>query len=112
MNDVVTIVQDTSGSPVVDVTSPTGVASSRGRLIGTVNTRVTDARRNYVANSVFSAWSSDTAPTGYTVGTGSVGRYPVGSFVGTMNLLVDGGVSDHMMAMIPGRPGKAAPPRT
>lgn len=93
VNDVVTIVQDTSGSPVVEVPSPTGVASSRGRLIGTVNTRVTDARRNYVANSIFANWTSDTAPTGYTVGIGSVGRYPVGSFVGTMNLLVDGAVT-------------------
>ena len=28
------------------------------------------------------------------------------SYVNGMNLVVDGGVSDHMLSMIPGRPGK------
>ena len=31
------------------------------------------------------------------------------SYVNGMNLVVDGGVSDHMLSMIPGRPGKASP---
>jgi glucose 1-dehydrogenase len=30
------------------------------------------------------------------------------SYVNGMNLVVDGGVSDHMLSMIPGRPGKPA----
>lgn len=33
---------------------------------------------------------------------------PSASYVTGQNLVVDGGVSDHMLAMIPGRPGKAA----
>ena len=31
---------------------------------------------------------------------------PQASYVNGQNLVVDGGVADHMMAMIPGRPGK------
>jgi glucose 1-dehydrogenase len=31
------------------------------------------------------------------------------SYVNGLNLVVDGGVSDHMLSMIPGRPGKASP---
>lgn len=93
VNDLVTVVRDTAGSAVVEVISPSAVASSRGRLVGTVSTSITDARRNYVQNALFDAWATDTAPAGYTIGVGSVGRYPVGSFVGTMNLLVDGAVT-------------------
>jgi glucose 1-dehydrogenase len=33
---------------------------------------------------------------------------PQASYVNGMNLVVDGGVSDHMLSMIPGRPGKTA----
>jgi 3-oxoacyl-[acyl-carrier protein] reductase len=32
------------------------------------------------------------------------------SYINGVNLLVDGGVSDHMLALIPGRPGAATPP--
>ncbi|MFD0666900.1 SDR family NAD(P)-dependent oxidoreductase [Ramlibacter sp. MAHUQ-53] len=34
------------------------------------------------------------------------------SYVNGVDLLVDGGISGHMMAMIPGRPGKAAAPKS
>ena len=33
------------------------------------------------------------------------------SYVNGANLVIDGGVSDHMLAMIPGRPGKAVTPK-
>ena len=32
---------------------------------------------------------------------------PSAGYVTGQNLVVDGGISDHMLAMIPGRPGKA-----
>lgn len=112
--DVATIVRDTAGRPVVELLSPTGVASSRGRLVGTVGTRVTDGRRNLVPNPVFRAWTSDTAPTGYTVGyfgggrTGRVGRYPRSTTPGTadMTLAVDGAVASGASS-IPVRGGVA-----
>lgn len=93
VGEQVTIVRDTAGTALTEVASPSALAGPRGRLVATVSTTVTDARRNYVANPIFTNWTSDTAPTGYTVGVGTVGRYPVSSFVGTMNLLVDGAVT-------------------
>jgi hypothetical protein len=45
------------------VTTPTGLAGSRGILSGTVATSTTDARRNAVANPVMATWSSLTAAT-------------------------------------------------
>ena len=37
----------------------------------------------------------------YLIGSGA-------AYVNGQNLVVDGGVADHMLAMIPGRPGKPA----
>ena len=93
VNDLVTMVRDTAGAAVVEVTSPSGIASSRGRLVGTVATKVTDGRRNYVPNSVFTNWTSDTAPTNYTVSAGAVARYPRTSGTADLTLAVDGAVT-------------------
>jgi len=94
VNDLVTIVRDTAGAAVVEVTSPSGIASSRGRLVGTVSTKVTDARRNYVPNSVFTTWTSDTAPSGLTVVGGvGVARYPRTTPTAALSVVVDGAVT-------------------
>jgi NAD(P)-dependent dehydrogenase (short-subunit alcohol dehydrogenase family) len=46
---------------------------------------------------------------GHPVDIGEAVKYLIStnaSYVNGMNLVVDGGVSDHMLSMIPGRPGK------
>jgi len=55
------------------VTSPSGLAGPRGVLTGTVAANATDARRNHVANPVFSTWSSLTASTDWTHNQGTAG---------------------------------------
>lgn len=62
----VTVVTDTSGSPVLELTSPSGVAGSRGRLVATVGTKVTDVRRNIAPNGALQTWTDDTTITGWT----------------------------------------------
>jgi len=109
VNDVVTLVRDTSGNAVIEVTSPSGVASSRGRLIGTVATRVTDARRNYVGNPTFATWTNDTTPPDYTItlaGGAGVGRYPRNSATGSQSLQIDGALASGQTS-IPLRGGTA-----
>ena len=61
----VSIVRDTAGRPVLEITSPSGLVSSRGRLVATVSTRVTEGRRNLVAGPQFSAWTGTLAATGW-----------------------------------------------
>lgn len=93
----VTLVRDPAGGAVVEVTAPSAVASPRGRLVGTVSTTVTDARRNYAANGLFTTWTSDTAPANYTIGgtPGGVGRYPKTTAAGTadLSLQLDGALA-------------------
>jgi|GEM_PF-3515400 len=95
--DFVTLVADTSGTAVTSVSSPAGLASPRGRLVGTVATRVADARRNYVVNGTFGTWTNDTTPGSYTltnsvIGSGIVARYPRDSANTNLSLQVDGAV--------------------
>ena len=69
---LVTIVADTVGRPVVEVTSPAGIAGPRGRLVATIGTRVTDTRRNLARNGRFSDWvSSNEARYWAAAGTSS-----------------------------------------
>lgn len=91
--DEVALVRDTSGRPIIELTSPTGLASSRGRLVGEVSTRVTERRRNLTRNGVFSEWASDTALTGWTASSVRVGRYPRTSVERETTLVTDGALS-------------------
>lgn len=98
VNDVVTIVADTGGTAVSAVPSPSGLATSRGRLVGVVTTRVADVRRNYAANGTFGTWTDDTTPASYTltnavIGAGTVVRYPRSSSPSNLSLQVDGAVA-------------------
>lgn len=98
VNDVVTLIADTAGTAVTSVPSPSGLATSRGRLVGVVTTRVADVRRNYLANGTFGTWTDDTTPASYTltnavIGAGVVARYPRASANTNLTLQVDGAVA-------------------
>jgi hypothetical protein len=97
--DVVTIVRDTAGFPVLELTAPAGVSGPRGRLVGTVATRVTEPRRNLALNGTFGAWTNATTPQGWQgIGTAPMpiaGRYPRTTpltWTGTSNAAYAGGV--------------------
>ena len=91
--DVVSIVRDVDGRPVVELTSPSGVASSRGRLVGQAATKVTERRRNLVANGVFAAWTTDAALTGWTASGVKIGRYGRDAIAEETGLVTDGTLS-------------------
>jgi hypothetical protein len=65
----------TSGGVVApqSVTSPSGLASSRAQLVGTVGTKATDARRNYAANPVMATWTNLTTAPDWTHNSGTGG---------------------------------------
>jgi hypothetical protein len=65
----------TSGGVVApqSVTSPSGLASSRAQLVGTVGTKATDARRNYAANPVMATWTNVTTAPDWTHNSGTGG---------------------------------------
>lgn len=89
--DEVTFVRSTSGSPVVELTSPADLAGARGRLFGTVATRATSVRRNYVRTPTFSTWTTPSAPSTWTsVGGLVVGEYPRNTPSTLSTLVTDG----------------------
>lgn len=54
-------------TPPQEVTSPSGLASSRGRLVATVGTQATNvARRELAINGGFTAWTSASQATNWT----------------------------------------------
>lgn len=69
---LVTLLTSGGVTPPQAVESPSGLASSRARLVGTVGTKVTDARRNYVADPVMTDWADIDTPNQWThrIGTG------------------------------------------
>lgn len=69
----VTLVRNAAGDPVIELMSPAGLASSRGRLVATVGTSLTDVRRNYAINGLLGTWASETSATGWT---GTMAKYP------------------------------------
>lgn len=74
---IVTIVVDTAGRPLTELTSPSGLASSRGRVVAEVTTQALHAARNWIANPLFDGWASVSAPAKWT-GTG--GTFNVGEY--------------------------------
>ena len=94
VGDEITIARNSSGDPVTELTSPRGLASARGRLVGTVNTGVTDGRRNLVQNGALTSWASTTLPTGMT--SSSVAEYPRDTPASTVTLALDGGMTSGM----------------
>lgn len=74
---IVSIVIDTSGRPLTELTSPSGVAGSRGRVVAEVGTLATHAARNLIVNPLFDDWSSVSAPSNWT-GTG--GTFNAGEY--------------------------------
>jgi hypothetical protein len=82
--DRVTLTRDSAGLPQIELASPAGLAGSRGRLVATVNTSISDARRNYAVNghmarvtsNEFDSWSGTkayarTTPQTWTAFVGS-----------------------------------------
>ena len=63
---LVTLLTSGGVTPPQAVESPSGLASSRARLVGTVGTKVTDARRNYVADGTFVDWTGLEAASQWT----------------------------------------------
>ena len=86
----VTIVRDTSARPVLELTSPAGVSGSRGRLVGTVATKVADVRRNLSRNGVLTSWTSDTVLAHWTASSARLGRYPRNLPARETTLVTDG----------------------
>ena len=89
--DEITIVKDATGAAVVELTSPTGVASARGRLVASVATTVTDARRNLVRNGALTSWTSTTQPA--TMTTTGVAEYPRTTPASTVTLALNGAIT-------------------
>jgi hypothetical protein len=90
----VTIVQNTAGDPLIELSSPAGLASSRGRLVSTVSTTVSDSRRNYVSNGALTSWTNSTTPRFFGSATNNVEQYFRSSASGAnLTLQVDGSVS-------------------
>jgi len=87
--DTVTLVQNTDGDPIVELTSPAAIASGRGRLVGTVDVATAIVERNYVLNPLVDTWTSNTAPTGYTT-QGTIGRYARTAVTTTHAVNLDG----------------------
>jgi hypothetical protein len=111
----VSIVRDTAGRPVLDITSPSGIAGPRGRLVATAGTRVTDGRRNLVAGPQFSAWASALSATGWAAGgdttsiTPTAGQFTrsfTDAFTGTTNAAYTGGVTYTSIAYTGLTPGR------
>ncbi len=99
---LVTIARDTTGRPLLEITSPSGVSGSRGRLVASVATTVTERRRNLANYGTFEAWTSATAAAGWQTGgdtsggTPQIGRVPrglVNTFDGTTSVAYTGGVT-------------------
>jgi hypothetical protein len=90
----VTIVANTAGDPLIELSSPAGLASSRGRLVSTVSTTVADSRRNYVSNGALTSWTNATTPRFFGTATNAIDQYfrisPSGA---NLTLQVDGNVS-------------------
>jgi hypothetical protein len=112
---LVTIARDTTGRPILEVTSPSGVAGSRGRLVASVATSVTERRRNLATYGTFETWTSATAATGWTTGgdvsggTPQIGRVPralVNTFDGTTSVAYTGGVPYTTLSYTGSTPGK------
>lgn len=66
--DRVTFHRDNTGAPVIELTSPSGLAGSQQRTVASVQTRITDVRRNYVRNGTLTGTSGST----FTSWTGGV----------------------------------------
>lgn len=74
---LVTLLTSGGVTPPQAVESPSGLASSRARLVGTVGTKVTDARRNYVADPVMTDWADIDTPNQWTHRIGFGGGFAV-----------------------------------
>jgi hypothetical protein len=81
--DELSITATSGGATTIELTSPSGLASPRGRLVATVATRVADGRRNLVQNGTLETWTTPNAAPGFeTAGTTPagqtmrVGQYP------------------------------------
>jgi hypothetical protein len=81
--DEITITTTSGGATTLALASPSGLASSRGRLVGTVSTSVADHRRNLVQNGTVETWTTPNAAAGFeTAGTTPsgqtmrIGQYP------------------------------------
>lgn len=72
-NELVTVVTGDGVRGPHEVTSPSGLASSRGRLVATVGTQQGDSRRNYARNSPPATWTSRTAATGWATKNAAAG---------------------------------------
>lgn len=88
----VTITVDAAGRPLTELTSPSGLAGSRGRVVAEVTTMATHASRNLAVNPLFDDWSSVSAPDNWTGqgGTFNAGEYPRNTPATLTGILVNG----------------------
>ena len=112
--DEVTIVRDTSGRPVLELTSPSGVTGSRGRLVGTVSSRVTDGRRNLAPNGTLATFTGE-ALTGWSNANsnthGKYARTEPTTWSATLNATLNGGQTYTSLAFTGGGPASVLLPR-
>lgn len=88
----VSFVIDTSGRPVTQLTSPSGLAGSRGRVIAEVTTQSPHAKRNWVLNPLMEDWTDAFTPESWTDegGTFNVAEYPRDTAATVSGVLVNG----------------------
>lgn len=75
---IVSIVSDTAGRPLAEISSPSGLLSSRGRVVADVGTQAVHAKRNWCPNPLFLNWTNAFTPEDWADegGTFNVGEYP------------------------------------
>lgn len=75
---IVSIVTDTAGRPLTEITSPSGLASSRGRVVADVGTQAVHAKNNWCPNPLFLRFADVFTPEDWADegGTFNVGEYP------------------------------------
>jgi hypothetical protein len=101
--DEITITTTSGGATTLELASPAGLASSRGRLVGTVSTSVADHRRNLAQNGTVETWTNPntaagfetagTTPAGQTMRIGQYPRTTPTSFSAQLSVALTGGTT-------------------
>lgn len=89
---IVSICDDSAGRPLQEITSPSGLASSRGRVVAEVTTSAAHASRNFAVNPLMTDWTDAFTPAGWADegGTFNVGEYDRTTPATVTGVLVNG----------------------